>query len=151
VTNSYSELTVGLDVSDRYTSYCLLDSQGQILEEGKVATTPQAFTRRFGALEACRVVTEVGTHSRWVSQLLTELGHEVIVANPWKVRLIADSVKKTDRSDAETLARLGRVDPKLLSPVTHRSLQSHADLEVIQARQALVASRSLLIIMCAAQ
>lgn len=148
MTNSYSEtptLTVGLDVSDRFTSFCLLDEQGQILEEGKVPTTPQAFTRRFGATEACRVVMEVGTHSRWASQLLADVGHEVIVANPWKVRLISDSIKKTDRSDAETLARLGRVDPKLLSPVTHRPIQAHADLEVIHARQSLIASRSLLI------
>ena len=148
MTNSYSEtprLTVGLDVSDRFTSFCLLDEQGQILEEGKVPTTPQAFTRRFRATEACRVVMEVGTHSRWASQLLADVGHEVIVANPWKVRLISDSIKKTDRSDAETLARLGRVDPKLLSPVTHRPIQAHADLEVIHARQSLIASRSLLI------
>jgi transposase len=88
---------------------------------------------------------EVGTHSPWASKLLSDLGHEVIVANPWKVRLIAASVKKTDRSDAETLARLGRLDPKLLSPVIHRAVQTHADLEVIHARQSLVAARSLLI------
>jgi transposase len=91
------------------------------------------------------MVMEVGTHSRWSSKLLSDLGHEVVVANPWKVRLIAASIKKSDRSDAETLARLGRVDPKLLSPVTHRGAQAHADLAVIHARQALVASRSLLI------
>jgi transposase len=91
------------------------------------------------------MVMEVGTHSPWASRKLAELGHEVIVANPWKVRLIAASIKKTDRSDAETLARLGRVDPKLLSPVVHRSEQTHADLEVIHGRQALVAARSLLI------
>lgn len=69
----------------------------------------------------------------------------MIVANPWKVRLIAASITKSDRSDAETLARLGRVDPKLLSPVTHRTPSAHADLAVIHARQALVACRSLLI------
>jgi transposase len=136
---------VGVDLSDRFTSFCVLDSQGEILEESKVRTTPEAFERRFGGVGSCRMVMEVGTHSPWASRKLAECGHEVIVANPWKVRLIAASIKKTDRSDAETLARLGRVDPKLLSPVVHRSEQTHADLEVIHARQALVAARSLLI------
>jgi transposase len=138
-------LTIGIDLSDRLTSFCVLDGQGEIQEEGKIRTSPEAFRRRFTAIARCRVVMEVGTHSPWASKLLADLGHEVIVANPWKVRLIAASITKTDRSDAETLARLGRVDPKLLSPVTHRAVQAHADLEIIHARQALVASRSLLI------
>jgi transposase len=137
--------TIGVDVSDRFSSLCILDGQGEILEESKVRTTPEAFTRRFSCLESSRVILEVGTHSRWASKLIADLGHEVIVANPWKVRLIAASIKKTDRSDAETLARLGRVDPKLLSPVHHRGVEAQADLAIIHARQSLVASRNLLI------
>ena len=69
----------------------------------------------------------------------------MIVANPWKVQLIANSIKKTDRSDAETLARLGRIDPKLLSPVIHRGAAAQADLAVIHARESLITSRRLLI------
>jgi len=148
VANSFPEtapLTVGIDVSDRLTSFCVLDGQGEILEEGKVRTTPEGFARRFGSTEPCRMVMEVGTHSRWASKLLADLGHEVIVANPWKVRLIASSIKKTDRSDAETLARLGRVDPKLLSPISHRGAQAHADLAIIHARESLISARRLLI------
>jgi transposase len=148
MTNSFPEtpaLTVGIDVSDRLTSFCVLDGQGEILEEGRVRTTPEGFARRFEAIEPCRMVMEVGTHSRWASQLLVDIGHEVIVANPWKVRLIASSIKKTDRSDAETLARLGRIDPKLLSPVIHRGAAAQADLAIIHARESLIASRRLLI------
>jgi transposase len=140
-----STCTVGIDLGDRFTSFCVLDEAGEVIEEGKLRTTPEAFLRRFSVEESSRVVMEVGTHSPWASRLLSEAGHEVIVANPWKVKLIAASITKTDRSDAETLARLGRADPKLLSPVKHRSVQAHADLEVIHARQALVASRSLLV------
>jgi transposase len=81
--------TIGIDVSDRFTSYCILDGEGEIVEEGKVRTTPEAFERRFGGVDPCRVVMEVGTHSPWASRKLAECGHEVIVANPWKVRLIA--------------------------------------------------------------
>lgn len=148
MTNSTYEtpaITVGIDVSDHLTSFCVLDRQGEILEEGKVRTSPEGFARRFSAVEPCRMVMEVGTHSRWASKLLADFGHEVIVANPWKVRLIANSIKKTDRSDAETLARLGRVDPKLLSPVVHRGDKAQADLAIIHARESLIASRRLLI------
>src|SRR3990172_10537245 len=118
----------------------MLDEQGEILEEGKIQTSPGGFTRRFTTIEPCRMVMEVGTHSRWASKLLADIGHEVIVANPWKVRLIANSIKKTDRSDAETLARLGRVDPKLLSPVVHRGDKAQADLAIIHPRESLFAS-----------
>lgn len=149
-TNSQPELswrgmTVGLDVSDKFTSICFIDESGEIVEEGRLRTTEAALSPRFGALPPCRTVLEVGTHSPWMSRLLASLGHEVIIANPGRVRLIADSVRKTDRSDAETLARLGRIDPQLLSPVTHRSAEAQADLAVIRARYALVCSRTLLI------
>ena len=67
---------------------------------------------------------ETGTHSLSVSRVLTELGHEVIVAHAQKVRLIVKSRRKDDRLDARTLARLARIDPELLSPVQHRSAQA---------------------------
>ena len=75
-------VTVGIDLSDRFTTVCVLDEQGEVLEEGKLRTTPEAFERRFSALEPCRVVMEVGTHSPWASKALAQLGHEIIVANP---------------------------------------------------------------------
>jgi transposase len=71
--------------------------------------------------------------------------YEVIVANPRKVQLIAQSIRKNDRADAETLARLGRVDPKLLGPIVHRDFQAQADLAAIRSRNALVGSRTVLI------
>ena len=92
-----------------------------------------------------RIALETGTHSPWISRLLSAMGHEVIVANARHVRLIAQSRQKDDRMDARTLARLARVDPKLLSPVTHRSAQAQADLSQIRARAGLVRSRATLI------
>jgi transposase len=77
--------------------------------------------------------------------LLSELGHEVIVAHARKVRLIGESRKKDDRLDAQTLARLARIDPQLLCPVKHRSAQAQADLTVIRARAALVRARTGLV------
>ena len=123
---SWKGTTVGLDLSDNYSSFCVLDPSGEIMEEGRLRTAQASFAERFGRMSPCRVVLEVGTHSPWVSRQLAEQGHEVIVANPRRVRLIADSTRKNDRSDAETLARLGRIDPRLLSPIVHRSEQAQA-------------------------
>src|SRR5688572_16185718 len=138
-------MTIGIDLSDQYASLCLLDAEGEVLEESRLRVSEAAFVRRFASMEACRIVLEVGTHSPWVSRLLASLGHEVVVANPGRVRLIADSLRKNDRTDAETLARLGRIDPKLLSPIRHRSAEAQADLAIIRARSSLVAARTLLI------
>jgi transposase len=88
---------------------------------------------------------EVGTHSRWASYLLTELGHDVLVANARKLRAIYHNPRKDDRADAETLARLARLDPELLSPIYHRSPQAQADLAVLRSRDAIVRCRTLLI------
>jgi transposase len=137
--------TVGIDVGDTHSNLCLLDNDGTVIEESKLRTTPSALRRHLERLPSCRVVIEVGSQSPWLSRLVRELGHECITANPFKVRLIAQGAQKNDRSDAETLARLGRIDPQLLSPITHRTAQQQADLAVIRSRKALVAARTLLI------
>ena len=139
-----SRLTLGLDVSDQYSNYCLLSAEGEVLEEGRIRTSEEAFRKRFQT-EDFRAVVEAGTHSPWISRVLKEAGCEVIVANPRRVQLIAQSTRKNDRADAETLARLGRVDPKLLAPVTHRTAQAQADLSVIRGRNALISARTVLI------
>jgi transposase len=137
-------LTLGLDVSDRYTNYCVLDREGEVLEEGRLKTSEALLRQRFEGTP-CRVILEAGAHSPWISRAFASLDYEVIVANPRRVQLIAQSNRKNDRADAETLARLGRADPKLLGPVRHRDLQAQADLAVIRGRNALVAARTLLI------
>jgi transposase len=138
-------LTVGLDLGDRDSRYCILDEAGEMASEGKVATTKTGLNSVFGKMAPSRMALEVGTHSPWVSRQLAAMGHEVIVANPRKVKLITQSVKKNDRMDAEQLARLARVDPKLLSPIQHRGAEAQADLAVIRARAGLVDARTELI------
>jgi transposase len=139
------KLTIGLDLGDRWSWYCVLDEAGKIRLEQRVRTTPKAMGEVFGGMPRSRIALEIGTHSPWISRLLRELGHEVIVANARKVRLIAESRKKDDRLDAQTLARLARIDPELLYPVKHRSLQAQADLTVIRARAGLVRARTALV------
>ena len=140
-------LTIGLDLGDRMSQICMLDSMGEIVEETRVATTKSGLTRVFDVerLGKCRVAMEVGTHSPWVSRLLREMGHEVLVANSRKLRFIYQNRGKTDRVDAESLARVARMDPALLSPVKHRDEEVAQDLAVLRARDLLVRTRVKLI------
>jgi transposase len=137
--------TIGMDLGDRYTQLCVLDDGGEVVEEGRVRTTRAALKQRLEGVERSRVVLEVGPHSPWISRLVAEAGHEVVVANPRKLRLIYESDRKTDRTDAEYLARVGRLDPELLAPVTHRGEGAQADLAVVRSRSALVEARTALI------
>jgi transposase len=142
--NSGGQTTVGLDVSDRHVHTCFIDHDGLIVEEARLAATSNALRRRFSGAERYRVILEVGAHSPWMSRLLTTLGHEVYVANARRLRAIYTNESKSDRVDAEYLARIGRLDPALLSPLTHRSAETQADLAVLRSRAALVKVRSLL-------
>jgi len=91
------KLTIGMDLGDRWSFYCVLDEAGKIILEQKVATTPEAMKQTFGKISRSLIALETGTHSPWVSRLLTELGHEVIVAHAQKVELITKSNRKDDR------------------------------------------------------
>src|SRR5450432_2018788 len=138
-------MTIGFDLGDRSSWYCVLDEAGRVLLEQKVSTTPKTMQEVFGGMPRTRIALETGMHSPWISRMLSELGHEVIVAHARKVRLIGESRKKDDRLDAQTLARLARIDPELLSPVKHRSAKAQADLTVIRARAGLVRARTALV------
>ena len=135
-------LTIGMDLGDQFTYYCVLDEAGEVMVEQKLATTKQAMKQVFGRMPRSRVALETGAHSPWVSRLLTGLGQEVIVAHARNVRLIGESSRKDDRLDARMLARLARLDPRLLSPVQQRSAESQIHLTVIRARAGEILSRA---------
>jgi transposase len=143
--NKNSMYFVGLDLGDKFSYITIVDQDGELIEESRLPTTKASFQRKFSTLQPCRIAMEVGAHSRWASHLLTELGHDVLVANARKLRAIYHNPRKSDRADAETLARLGRLDPTLLSPIHHRSPQAQADLAVLRSRDAIVRCRTLLI------
>ena len=139
------KLTLGMDLGDHWSCYCVLDEAGKIILEQKVAMTPEAMKQTFAKIPQSLIAMETGTHSPWVSRLLTELGYKVIVAHAQKVQLITKSNRKDDRHDARTLARLARIDPELLGPVRHRSAQAQIHLTVIRARAELVRARTALV------
>src|ERR1039457_4978673 len=139
------EMTVGLDMGDRFSHYCLLNGEGDVVEEGRMQSTEAALRRHFQGEPCLRIALECGTHSPWVSRLLTALGHQVIVANARKIRAITASESKNDRNDAEKLARFAAHDPRLLSPLEHRSEQRQVDLNLIHARSPLVRARTMIV------
>jgi transposase len=139
------KLTIGLDLGDQTSSYCIFDEAGEIVSEDKVATTRAGLDSLFAKMPSSRIAMEVGTHSPWVSRQLAAMGHEVIVANARNVKLITQSVRKNDRIDGRQLGRLARADPKLLSPIRHRGERAQLDLAVIRARAELMEARTSLV------
>src|SRR5262249_13287684 len=118
---------------------------GKVILEEKLATTPEAMKRTFARIPRSRIALETGTHSPWISRLLTQLGHQVIVAHAQKVDLITKSTRKDDLHDAKTLVRLARLRPALFGPVQHRRAKAQIHLAVSRARAELVSARTALI------
>lgn len=139
------EITIGLDLGDRFSHYCMLNGDGDAIESGRIQSTEEAMRRHFEGEPTMRFALECGTHSPWISRLLEQLGHQVIVANTRKIRAITASESKNDRNDAEKLARFAFCDPRLLSPIHHRSPGRQQDLNLIQARSTLVRARTMIV------
>ncbi len=139
------KLTIGLDLGDRTSHYCILDEAGEVILEHSLPTTPKGVLQVFRRIPRSRIALETGTHSPWISRQLTAMSHEVIVAHARNVQLIGESSRKDDRFDARTLARLARIDPGLLGPVRHRSAEAQIHLTVIRARATLVSARTALV------
>jgi transposase len=101
VSSGRPKITAGLDLGDKYSYLCMIDQQsGEVLEEGRLRTTPEALRRRFASESSLRIAIETGTHSPWASRVLEGCGHEVLVANARKTRLIYSNKRKTDEVDA---------------------------------------------------
>jgi len=138
-------ITIGMDLGDRSHLVVVQDDAGNELDMSKVINTRKAIEHYFRDYPGATVALEAGTHSPWISRMLTELGCTVYVGNPRKLRMIWDSKDKTDERDARMLAMVCRVEPKLLSPIRHRGRQAQVDLSLIRSREVLVRSRTSLI------
>lgn len=135
---------VGIDVHQKYSQVCEMVA-GEVVSQVKLATTQAGLRRHFGGRQRMRVLLECGGSSRWVARLLRELGHQVVVINPRRVRLIAESTLKTDKIDAEILARLAGLDPELLQPVYQRRPESEALRTRLGVRRTLVQARTAML------
>ena len=138
-------MVVGLDLGDKRSHFCALDSEGRVAGRGRVRTTDEGVRGHFEGAGPWLVAIEVGTHAWWLEKLLVDLGHEVVVANTRKVRAIWQNDKKSDKTDAELLARLARTDHGLLCPVKMRGRRAQRDLMMLKMRDSLVCARTDLI------
>lgn len=137
--------TIGVDLGDKRSHFCVLDEAGEIVEEGCVSTTAGALARKFKGLDRHRIVIETGTHANWVHDLLASFDHLVVVANARKVRAISTNERKCDELDARMLAQLGHADTRLLRPVEVRPAQVRRDMLLIRARDAIVKAQTLMV------
>jgi transposase len=137
--------SMGIDLSDRTGHFYAIDDEGLLIEEGSVMLLAPELQQWAASIAKTVIAIEAGTHSPWISRLLSACGHEVIVANPVKVALITKNMQKTDPVDAEYLARLARFDRCLLFPIQHRGEQAQIDLQVIRTREIAVQARTKLI------
>ena len=144
-TGSSMMVAIGLDLADVWSDWVGLDECGGMVSRDRVKTTESELRKVFGAMATTTIALEVGTHSAWVSRVLSSLGHTVVIANARKVALIHRNKRKNNRIDAEFLARLVRTDKTLLFPIEHRDERSQADLAVLRARDLLVGARTKLI------
>lgn len=137
----------GMDLSDTSAQVCVMSTAGgDPIRRDTIEVSPEALREYFSRQERSRVVFEAGTHSPWISRLLASLGHEVQVADPRRLRLVTENAQKSDRTDAELLARVGRVrDLELIREVNHRPEQMQADYAVAKARDQLVKARTALV------
>jgi transposase len=145
-TASIPVFTIGIDLGDKKSHFCVLDQEGTKVQEGTVPTREPALQKLCSGFPGARVAFETSTHSAWVERALRSVTAETIVANPRQMAVPASKKRrKNDRIDAEHLARLARVDPKLLCPIQHRSYRDQATLSVIRMREVAVGVRTQLI------
>ena len=137
--------TMGIDIGDQWSHYCVLNEEGEVLEEGRLRTNAEAFAQHFASEAPVRIAIENGTHSIWINEQLLGYGHDVVVANVRELHAICRNDRKSDRVDAEKLARFARLDPNLLRPIQHRSVQQQEALTVVRARNVLVRTRAALV------
>ena len=136
--------TIGIDLGDKVSRYCMVDQEGEVMEEGTFRNQASSLEKHFGDRPR-RIALEAGAQSAWISRELKRLGHEVIVANPRELKWITSSDTKNDPVDARKLALLARADVRLLAPVEHRSAEQQGELAVIRGRDAILRARTLLI------
>lgn len=138
--------TIGIDVSDRTSKICVMTKDAGkrlVLETTTIPTTKEGLQTYLSQKDRkWPVVFETGTHCRWMKDVVESLGMRAIIANPAKVRLMAESNTKNDSNDAASLARIALADVELLHPVSLRSEKCHQMMRLLKARDSLVGTRT---------
>ena len=136
---------IGLDLGDKQNVAVVFEADGREHKADRVTNTKTAMTKYFSQHSGAVVVMEAGTHSGWVSRLLFDMGHDVRVGDPRKLRAIWDATNKSDERDARLLGLMYRLEPRLLHRIFHRGEKAQCDLAMVKSRQMLVETRTKLI------
>ena len=133
---------IGMDMGDKNHKAIGLSEDGEIVDRCEVPCTPEGVRDYLKRHPGALLAVETGTHCRWVSRAGLELGHEVLVGNARKLRVIWESSRKNDWRDAEMLAKVARADRTLLHPVTLRGDEDQGLMRLVKARDLLVKGRT---------
>jgi len=117
--------TIGIDLHRKRSRFVRLSQEGAVLEKGTIRSTAEGFREAFGGLDSgnTRVALEATGYWYWAADVLEELGLETHLANPHKVRVIAESTIKTDTVDATALAHLLRLTWLPESRITPKAMR----------------------------
>jgi transposase len=130
------DMFVGLDVSVRSTSICIMDATGRILKEGKADSEPEAigqYLRSCGSLYK-RVGLEAGPLSQWLYSGLAVGGFPVVCVETRHMKAaLSAQINKTDRNDARGIAQMMRVG--LYKPVHVKTIRSQEIRMLLTARK----------------
>ena len=131
-------ITIGFDLGDKKHALCVLNAEGEIIDERTITNHRESLRRLSQKYPEARIAHEVGTHSPWISRILTDFGHEVFVASPRKLRAIYANDRKSEKNDARMLARIALMDPQWLYPIQHGTEEAQRDLLTMKMRDTLV-------------
>jgi transposase len=133
----------GLDLHAKSSAFCMVTARGKRLAEGEIPSTRRGFDALLERSEGelVRVVLEASTRTRWAAQQLERLGAEVVVVDPRKVRVIAETKHKTDKTDARILADLLRTGA-LPKPVWQATEATRELRDQVRLRWGLVRERA---------
>ena len=136
---------IGLDLGDKQNVAVVFEADGSEHKAVTISNTKAAMKTYFSKHTDAVIVIEAGTHSGWISRLLSEMGHDVWIGNPRRLRAIWDADDKSDERDARVLGMMYRLEPRLLHRIFHRGEQAQCDLAMIKSRQMLVETRTKLV------
>ena len=148
VSPNQEKIYFGLDISQKTIEIFALKGEKGV-SFGKISNNQHSLTEFFDKIPAAPdsivVALETGTHSAWISYCLEQQGYEVIVAHARDLAFIYKGDKKSDRIDAEKLARMARADKKLLHPIKLMSKTRQEALLAIKARDLLMKERTCIV------
>lgn len=144
------ERYIGFDLHKQDSQLCTLSLNGELLREIRIRTSASSLRDELATAPRSRIVVEAGTESEWVAQLLEEMGHEVVVADPNYAPMYATRTRKikTDKRDARALAEASRLG--IYRPA-HRCSEAQRHIKgMLSTRENLVRSRAKQISLCRA-